>query len=267
MLTTDPNQIPANPVYTITVNSNGAAALDGEEVTKPGLDPNEARVAALAEVRIKAAFHGRPVRVLAKEADGATWPLIVAVDGTVTTLSHPHPTPPPAQPPTPAQPPPAAPTPQPAGEWAAPLPPQYASAWIAVTTHARAGRFVDAIITADQLENALAGTLGPLAPATINVMTARAWLTLRQTKSGDWAETTDLLVQTAQRRREAKAPEDDTEHTIRNAHAAWIRLIREDPEYARELAEPVLLLLGDRQEHARRAQAVIQLLEQGARAS
>ncbi|MEU5191009.1 hypothetical protein AB0G83_28235 [Streptomyces klenkii] len=305
MTITDPDQIPATPIYTITVSSNGVAAVNGEEVTEPGLDANEARVRALAEVRIKAAFHGRPVRVLAKEADGAAWPLIVDVNGDVMTLDRPHPTPPA---PVPAQAPPAAPSSpaaaepvvtlapqeapqraavgtqtrtaqQPAApdagrataavppEWAAPLPPQYASVWAELVAHEKAGRLVEAIVAAAQLETALAGAFGPLAPPTVNVMTTRAAFTVRRVEeTEDWAETMELLVQTAQRRREAGAPEDETQRVISNAHAAWIRLAVEDPEYARETAEPVLVLLGDHPENKRRAQAVIRVLERGAAA-
>ncbi|MGW2456750.1 hypothetical protein ACWCTA_36305 [Streptomyces sp. NPDC001704] len=308
MTITDPDQIPATPIYTITVSSNGVAAVNGEEVTEPGLTANEARVRALAEVRIKAAFHGRPVRVLAKEADGAAWPLIVDVNGDVMTLDRPHPTQP-ASVPVPAQAPPAppaAPSSPPAGEpavipaqaapqaeagtqartvqppaapgagrataaippeWAAPLPPQYASAYAELVAHERAGQLVEAIVAAAQLETALSGALGPLAPPTVNVMTVRAWLTVRRVEeTEDWAETMELLVQTAERRREAGAPEDETQRVIGNAHALWIRLAVEDPEYARETAEPVLVLLGDHPEHKRRAQAVIRLLERGAAA-
>ncbi|MFJ1664582.1 hypothetical protein [Streptomyces anthocyanicus] len=305
MTITDPDTIPATPIYTITVSSNGVAAVNGEEVTEPGLDANEARVRALAEVRIKAAFHGRPVRVLAKEADGAAWPLIVDVNGDVVTLDRPHPTPP-APAAVPAQAPPAAPSSPAAGEpvvtrapeeapqhpaagtlaravqqpaapdagrataavppeWAAPLPPQYATAWAEVVEHERAGRLVEAIVAAAQVEAALAGAFGPLAPPTVNVMTVRATFTVRRVEeTEEWAETTELLVQTAQRRREAGAPEDETQRVISNAHAAWVRLALEDAEGARETAESVLALLGDRPEHKRRVEAVFRLLEWGA---
>ncbi|MGW5336181.1 hypothetical protein [Streptomyces bauhiniae] len=309
MTITDPDQIPATPIYTITVTSNGVASVDGENITKPGSNPTEARVAALGEVRIKAAFHGRPVRVIAKDADGAAWPLIVAVNGDVLTLDRPHPTapapvtppaqqppaPPPSAPPAaaPAGPPaaqetaqptaagaptptrpqpatpdagtaPAAPTPP---EWAAPLPPQYAPAWAELVAHEQGGRLVEAIVAAAQLEGTLAGVYGPHAPPTVNVLTVRSAFTVRRVEeSEDWAETLELLVQTAQRRREAGAPEDDTQRVIRNAHAVWIRLAVDDPDYARETAEPVLVLLGDLPEHKRRAQSVIRFLERGAAA-
>jgi len=111
----DPAQIPPTPIYTITVHSDGTTTLDGEEITGPGGGIDAARVAALAEVRIKAAFLGRPVRVTAKEANGSAWPLIVDTDGGVTTLDRPHPIPPRQPAPAPAQPPaaPRYPLPQP----------------------------------------------------------------------------------------------------------------------------------------------------------
>ncbi|MGW4253367.1 hypothetical protein [Streptomyces californicus] len=90
-MTTD--TIPRTPVYTITIASSGAAMVDGEDVTAPGTDHQAARVAALAEVRIKAALHGRPVRAIVKDVDGTALHLVVGVDGTTTTLAHPHPTP------------------------------------------------------------------------------------------------------------------------------------------------------------------------------
>jgi len=296
----DPDTVPATPIYTITVSSNGAASLDGEEITGPGNDPAEARVAALAEVRIKAALRGRPVRVIAKEADGSTWPLIVAVDGSVTTLDRPHPTPPPAPASEPAQ---ASPAPRnapPAGEltlampqdqaqarmtggqmsaapaadeWMAPLPASFRLLWgqLVAQEHAArqgAGTLADAIVTADHLETALAQQYGTQHPYTVNVMTVRAWLTLRNTVVA-WAETVELLVETAQRRRETRAqPQSDTELLIRNAHAAWRKLRQEDPESARELAEPLLNLLETipTEVGARRARDVVHWIESGAAA-
>ncbi|MFF9922787.1 hypothetical protein ACF1HG_35345 [Streptomyces globisporus] len=94
MTTTSTDTIPLAPVYTITIASNGAAMVDGEDVTAPGTDHQAARLAALAEVRIKAALHGRPVRATVKDTDGTALPLVVDIDGTTTTLAHPHPTPP-----------------------------------------------------------------------------------------------------------------------------------------------------------------------------
>ncbi|MFI6143396.1 hypothetical protein ACIBCC_35045 [Streptomyces griseus] len=85
--------IPAVPVYTITIASSGAAMVDGVEVTAPGTDHQAARLAVLAEVRIKAAMYGRPVRATVKDVDGTSLPLVVDVDGTTTTLAHPHPVP------------------------------------------------------------------------------------------------------------------------------------------------------------------------------
>ncbi|MCX5426077.1 hypothetical protein [Streptomyces sp. NBC_00078] len=300
------DQIPASPIYTIIISSNGVASIDGQEVTEPGLTPDEARVEALAEVRIKAAYVGRPVRVIAKDTSGTEWPLVVDADGTVTTLDHQHPTPPapPAQaapeppsappaddgfsltveapnwaPPSPyAQqpdgtpagftdpvplPPLAAPAPRMSSEWAAPLPAPFQTLFRALVAQEKGGALVEAIIAADQLENALAQQYGPHHPYTVNVMTTRAAFTLR-TATTEWAEVTELLIQTAQRRQEAKAqPEEDTHKMIRNAHAAWRKLTAEDPEYARELADQLMGLLGD---DNRRARDVVRWIEGGAAA-
>ncbi|MFH8986402.1 hypothetical protein [Streptomyces varsoviensis] len=287
MSTIDPDQIPPTPVYTITLSSSGTATVDGEEITSGG-DADAARLAALAEVRIKAALHGRPVRAVAKDQDGSAWPLIVAVDGTVTTLDHPHPTPTPPPAPVPAQATPAPPTSPPAPtvqraqqaavnrpptaaeprpdmspEWAAVLPAEYSGIWGELRAYEKAGRLAEAIITADRIETALTEQYGPLHPYTVNVLTVRAAFTARQApQSGEWAEVTELLLDTAERRREAKAqPETDNARVIRNAHAAWRYLRAEDAETALELSERLLGLLdGDEL----RARDVVQWVESGA---
>jgi hypothetical protein len=115
-----------------------------------------------------------------------------------------------------------------APEWTAPVPEQYGPLWAELVAPETAGRLPEAAAAA-QLETALAGAYGPLAPVTVQVMTTQAWLTLRQVEaSEEWAEMTELLVQTAQCRREAQAPEEDTKRLIRNAHAVWLRLARDD---------------------------------------
>ncbi|MBK6019313.1 hypothetical protein [Streptomyces sp. MBT53] len=314
MTSIDPDTVPATPVYTITLNANGAAAVNGQEVTGPGLDPDEARLLALGEVRVKAALHGRPVRVLAKDADGTAWPLIVATDGTVTTLNRPHPAPPsqPAPPPpssgrhpypdadeltvamrremppalmghgqqtTAGQPPaPRAaatnawghPVPE---EWNSPLPEEYRAPWEQLAAHQRAGAFAEAIVTAYQLETDLTKQFGPLHPHTVNVLTVRAWLTLTSTaRTHEWAETTELLVETAQRQRDAMAPQEESARVLRNAHGAWRLLRDQDPESAREIAEPLVNLLvafpsaAHAESNARRARDVIRWIESGAAA-
>ncbi|MFD9151825.1 hypothetical protein ACFWDF_32145, partial [Streptomyces diastaticus] len=80
----------------------------------------------------------------------------------------------------------------------------------------------------------------------------------------DWAPAVELLVQTAQHRCQTGAPEDETQRVISNMHAAWVRLALEDPEGARETAETVLVLLGDRPQNKRRVEAVFRLLGRGA---
>ncbi|MDO0939230.1 hypothetical protein QQY66_48890 [Streptomyces sp. DG2A-72] len=317
MTSIDPETVPATPVYTITLNANGAAAVNGQEVTGPGLDPDEARLLALGEVRVKAALHGRPVRVLAKDADGTAWPLIVATDGTVTTLDRPHPVPPPPAP-QPAPPPPssgrhpysdadeftvamrretppafmghghqttAGQTPAPRAaetnawghpvpeEWNSPLPEEYRAPWEQLATHQRAGALAEAIVTAYQLETDLTKQFGPLHPHTVNVLTVRAWLTLASTAhTHEWAETTELLVETAQRQRDAMAPQEESARVLRNAHGAWRLLRDQDAESAREIAEPLLNLLvafpspSHAEANARRARDIIHWIESGAAA-
>ncbi|MFI9005530.1 hypothetical protein [Streptomyces sp. NPDC053541] len=229
---------------------------------------------ALAEVRIRAAYHGRPVRALAKEPDGSAWPLIVDIDGSVTVLDRPHPvetpaptaaTPaptrrraepvpapappvpapaPPVPAPAPPVPAPATPVPAPAGplgDWTADLPPALSSAWAQLITQERAGHLAEAILAAEHLEHALAQHYGPDHVAPVHVLTFRAWLTLRLGDS--WAETTALLVEAVQRRQGAPVPQDETDRLARNAHAAWRRLTEQDPDYAREIASDVMDLL------------------------
>ncbi|MFI1890495.1 hypothetical protein [Streptomyces jumonjinensis] len=264
-MTIDPDQIPATPVYTITVTAAGEALLDGEQVSPPGPDPDAARLAALDEVRIKAALYGRPVRVTAKEADAA-WPLLVGPDGAVQTLDKPHPTPRPAPAPAPAEPrpapPPRAARPAPAApEWSAPPPPAVLPLWHHLVAQERAGDLGAAIVTADQLETALAAEYGPEHPYTVQALTVRAWLTTRA--STEWPELVELLVETVRRRQQTGGPAEDTERLVRNVHAVWCRLAADDPAYAREIAGQVMDLLAEDPERAR---DVVRWIERGAAA-
>ncbi|MCD9143898.1 hypothetical protein [Streptomyces albireticuli] len=95
---TDPDSVPLTPVYTIVISAAGEATIEGEPVDPlPGQD---ARTSALADIRVRAARRGHPIRINAKEPDGSVWPLIVDHDGAVTPLGAPHPVPvpPPAEP-------------------------------------------------------------------------------------------------------------------------------------------------------------------------
>ncbi|MFJ6355033.1 hypothetical protein ACIQKB_36950 [Streptomyces sp. NPDC092046] len=247
----NPDTVPAQPVYTVTLTATGAF-IDGDPVPGASPDPDASRRAALAELYVKAALHGRPVRFLAKEADGTTWPMIMGTDGSVLTLHAPHPNPAPA--PGPAQesasvpsavvatsptaaastPAPAAPRPA-AGDWSAPLPPEYQPLYADLLAAESAGDLATATTLAAKLEDELTARFGPLHPRPVNLLTLRASLTLRQRT--DWYETVEILVHTALRRREAGAePEQDTVAAVRNAHAAWRALAREDVEGAAELA-------------------------------
>ncbi|MFI5867764.1 hypothetical protein [Streptomyces sp. NPDC051546] len=286
MTSTDPDSIPATPVYTITLSASGGATIDGEHLDDvPGRTSRQARRDALAEIKIKAAFHGRTVRATAKEPDGLTYYLTVSPDGTVGTLDQPHPTPTPPRIPEPVQKPPAprsaaaetaadftlrAPE-QPAtlaAGWAAPLPPEYADLWEQLVQREQAGGLGDAVVMADRIERALGQEYGLLHPYTVNVMTVRAWITMRGALAlslddeGYLPEAAELLVETAERRRQAGAqPERDTVQIIRNAHVLWSRVGDDDPETARELAERLVVLLdGDE----RRVRDVVRWVERSA---
>ncbi|MGW1076038.1 hypothetical protein [Streptomyces sp. NPDC002537] len=225
MPATDPDQVPAIPLYIITVAASGATTLDGEPVhAEPGQEP---RVAALAEIRIKAALCDRAVRVNAKEPDGTVWPLLVDTDGTVTVLDTPHPTPPRT-----------ATTPN----WQAPLPVRHQPLYRHLLTAIRADDLDTAVITATNLETALTQEYGPRHPHTLNILTLRTWLTLRRQPTT--RDTLDLLLHTTGRRHEAHAlPPEDTARCARNAHAVWGRLTGTDPSAARELSADVLRVL------------------------
>ncbi|MFF5924176.1 hypothetical protein ACFY8C_38500 [Streptomyces flavochromogenes] len=238
-----PDQVPAEPIYTITLTATGAY-IDGQPVPGSSTDAEESRRAALREIYVKAALHGRAVRLVAKEADGTTWPMIMDTGGNVITLHAPHPVPPSPAATTSAAPPLLAPaaSPQPAHDWAAPLPPAYQALYDDLRTAESAGDLPNAVALAARLEEELTATYGPLHPHAVNVATLRASLTLRL--GGDWYETVELLVHTALRRREAGAqPVQDTVGTARNAHAAWRSLARGDAEGAAELAERVAGML------------------------
>ncbi|MEW2310652.1 hypothetical protein AB0918_18760 [Streptomyces sp. NPDC006864] len=221
----DPESVPAAPVYTITLGPQGAA-IDGTPVPgTTGEDPAAARQAALREVYVKAAFHGRPVRVTAKET-AATWSMIVTPGGDVLTLSTPHPYP----------------EPRPAPDWSGDLPAAYGPALAAVRAAEAADRIPEAAALAETLAKQAEADHGPLHPHTVSILTLRAWLTLRA--DGAWAA--EALIETAQRRIAAHAPPDETARLTHNAHATWRMIAREDPDYARDLTARLLgILTGD----------------------
>ncbi|WP_116209291.1 hypothetical protein [Streptomyces olivoreticuli] len=229
MPATDPDQVPATPLYTITVTATGDTTLDGEPVhAEPHQEP---RVAALAEIRVRAALCDRTVRVNAKEPDGTVWPLLVDTDGNVTVLETPHPTPPR---PTP--------TPATAPDWQAPLPPHHQPLYTHLLTAETTHDLAAAITIATALETALTQQYGPHHPHTLNILTLRTWLTLRRQPNS--RNTIELLLHTTQQRHEADAqPLQDTTRCARNAHALWHRLAHTDPPAARELSADVVRVL------------------------
>ncbi|MGW1072747.1 hypothetical protein [Streptomyces sp. NPDC002537] len=221
---TDLESVPLTPVYTIVISVTGEASIDGEQVENlPGQD---ARTSALADIAVRAARRGHPVRINAKEPDGAVWPLIVDHDGAVTPLDAPHPVapPPPAPRPLPLE---------PESESAVPLAPRHAAVLGRVVAAELRGDLAEAARTAGELEQILATELGPLHPHTLGALGTRAWLSLLL--RNDWVSATRLHLLTAVRRHEAGAPETETRRAARNAHAAWDRLRAVDPAAAEAL--------------------------------
>ncbi|MET9840265.1 hypothetical protein ABZZ01_21105 [Streptomyces virginiae] len=243
-MTTDAGQVPATPLYTITLTGSGVS-IDGEPVGVPSGDLPAARLAALAEIRVRAALRGRPVRVTAKEPDGSAWPLVVDPDGHVTTLSVPHPVvPPPARPAEGSGPSAVPARPEPAVTWGAPLPAAHQEAWARLLAAHGAGDTTTAIALAERTEAALEAEYGPLHPYTVQVLSARAWLVLG--RRDDLSATVRLLVRTALRRRRAGAePRSETAQVAGNAHAAWRSLAATDPRRALELSGPLTDMLGE----------------------
>ncbi|MGW2365192.1 hypothetical protein ACWCZ5_06410 [Streptomyces sp. NPDC001667] len=223
---TDVDAVPLTPVYTIVISATGETTVDGEPVENlPGQD---ARTSALADIRVRAARRGHPVRVNAKEPDGSVWPLIVDHDGAVTPLDTPHPTPVATPPPAPAVAVPAL-TERAAG----PLDPRHAPLLGRVVTAELRGDLAGAAAAAADLETVLTAELGPLHPHTLGALATRAWLSLLL--RDDWAAATRLHVLAAERRRQAGAPDVETRRAARNAHAAWALLRATDPAAAETL--------------------------------
>ncbi|MFJ9423208.1 hypothetical protein [Streptomyces sp. NPDC101249] len=81
--TDHPADVPAWPAYTLTVHADGRVDAAGPLVP-PATYPH--RGAAVGTVAGASARLGRPVRATATEADGTTWHLVVAPDGSVGEL-------------------------------------------------------------------------------------------------------------------------------------------------------------------------------------
>ncbi|MBT1189001.1 hypothetical protein HET69_34720, partial [Streptomyces sp. CJ_13] len=121
------------------------------------------------------------------------------------------------------------------------------AAWSALWAAHAAGDLPTAVVLAHRLEVQLEAEYGPSHPDTITVLSARAWLTLIQRT--DPRGTAELLITTALRRQAARARSElETARAARNAHAVWRNLRDQDPEGAREMAEPLadrLAILGE----------------------
>ncbi|MFH8787225.1 hypothetical protein [Streptomyces roseoverticillatus] len=275
---TDLDSVPLTPVYTIVISAAGEATIEGEPVEPlPGQD---GRTSALAEIRVRAAKRGHPIRINAKEPDGSVWPLIVDHDGAVTPLAAPHPTPAPAPvapvapvfpaapvapvapqpvpvpqpvpapvPPAPVAPAPApapvappAPIPAPVSDWNSSLPPHHAERFGRIVAAELRGDLAGAALAARELEGALDREYGALHPHTVGVLGTRAWLALLLQE--DWAAIMRLHLRTAERRHNAQAPVDETRRVLRNARAVWWRLAAVDRAEADEI-QPELQRVSD----------------------
>ncbi|MCH0567235.1 hypothetical protein [Streptomyces sp. MUM 2J] len=225
--------VPLNPLYTIVISTDEEVTIDGQQIDK--LPGQNAREAALADIRQRAARRGHPVRANAKEPDGTVWPLIVGYDGAVTLLDAPHPAPSMQQAQTPSSasdplvPPPATGEPvavAPAGrttDWLTPLPSEFQQMLAQLKEAESAGQLAAADMLARDLEEVLEDGFGPAHPYTVNVRSVRAYLALRM---GDWRSSMDLHLQAAERRHQQQAPRGETLRLARNAHFCWKHLAK-----------------------------------------
>jgi hypothetical protein len=255
----DDVQVPAEPVYTITLTPGGAV-LDGEPIRPE--EGQDDQMAALAEITTRAARRGRPVRVTAHDSAGTTW-LIVHPDGAVEKLTTPHGPPAPHLPPPPvpfgrqsppAPSPPASPVPAPPApvnaveprpdpqtggdSRASVLPEPHGEHVRQMHAAEERGDFAQAIAFADRLEAGLTQAYGSDHTWVVHAATFRAWLLLRL--GGPWQLAVEVAVDTTFRRyRTDASPREDTVRMARNAFAAWCRLAEEDPDTATALATRV----------------------------
>ncbi|WP_328966209.1 hypothetical protein [Streptomyces virginiae] len=262
-----PGSVPATPLYALMIRTDQAhglaLTLDGEQIAA-GPDIEALRASGLAELRVRAALAGRPVRARAVEpASPIPWNMIVSPDGTVVDVAE-HPAAPapvtednrlePADSRGTPEAEPSAPPARTAADASAQaaLPAllgseAYREMWAAAWAAHRTGDLPAAVALAYKLETTLVEQVGDMHPATVTVLTARAWLTLCQRT--ELRETTELLIVTALRCRATRyRPEADTIRTARNAHACWHLLRKESPEQAAALAgrlADMLAILGE----------------------
>ncbi|MFJ6251772.1 hypothetical protein ACIQKA_28955, partial [Streptomyces sp. NPDC092045] len=108
-----------------------------------------------------------------------------------------------------------------ASDWTAPLPTAAEPAYTALRTAERTGDLAQAVALATKLETDLEAHYRPLHPYTVNLLSLRPSLALRQ--GADWYEVVDLLVRTANRRRDAHAqPVPNASGTQTRASAAGV---------------------------------------------
>ncbi|MEU6201523.1 hypothetical protein [Streptomyces sp. NPDC047061] len=157
--------VPAWPVYTLTVHGDGRVDAVGPLVP---LSRHTGRASAVAAVAGSAARLGRPVRAVATEPDGTVWHLVVSPDGGVGELTGRGEG---AGAPKRHNRPPAAVTPAPAP---APELPTYTDTLALVTAYLEAGRVGAAASLAARTDEAVADALGVSHPDALRIRELRA---------------------------------------------------------------------------------------------
>ncbi|MEV7420383.1 hypothetical protein [Streptomyces sp. NPDC089919] len=243
----DPTDVPAQPAYALLISPDEehglVLSLDGATVTT-GHDIEQLREAGRRELQVRAALAGRPVRARAVEpASPHPWNLIMCPDGTVfDAVAHSGPSRPPAAPAGPAPTPDLVdPEPAPSADERGLLPEVYRPAWNRMVDAHQAGDTPAAVMHAYHLETLLSAAYGPQDPHTVQVLSARAWLTMVQKM--DLAGTVELLILTALRRQGICADQAETEQFASNAFGYWGRLLADDAPAALALAPALADLL------------------------
>ncbi|MFD7502283.1 hypothetical protein [Streptomyces sp. NPDC059850] len=239
--THDPTDVPAWPVYALTMSQDGRVAVSGLSVPTSW---HPTRAAAVGEVAGAAARLGRAVRARATEQDGTVWHLAIFPDGEVGELPGPAPGPKagkkrhdkrpanasattdsPAVPVAPALP---RPGPPPAGA-AAPArrqpepeagPATYTEILASVREHVEAGRTGPAAELAARLDERAAQDFGVSHPDALRIREVRAQFTAL---AGDTVAGVELYRDIAERWHYQKADEQAEEAAVR-AETLWLEM-------------------------------------------
>jgi hypothetical protein len=246
--TLESRDVPAWPVYTLTVGEDGRVSASGPSIAASW---HPTRAAAVGQVAASAAQLGRPVRARATEPDGTEWHLVIFPDGEVAELhgagprakavrrrQDKRPLTVPADADPPAAPAPRGHGPRPAGagrngppkpETEAETeagPEAYAETLALIRKHVEAGRVGPAVELAAWLDDQAAHGLGLSHPDALHIRELRAQVTAL---AGDTAAGVHLYRDVAERwhyRRES----EQAETVAARAETLWLQMT--DPEKA-----------------------------------